>query len=193
MVLVLFHKLRLLDQPILVAEHGTGIIKLVLNVQQDGFSIQIEFVFLLMIIVLHTTQLEFVLLVLKVLLSIMAFVKSHKFKLQDQLILDVKLGIGITKDASNVQPDGSSITEFVDQLKTCAKILMPTLEHAQAVMKVIKFEMVNAYFAIVINLKILDAKLGIGKNKFVSNVLKIGFSKKEQVVSQSMINAEHQV
>jgi len=192
-VLVLFHKLRLLDQPILVAEHGTGIIKLVLNVQQDGFSIQIEFVFLLMIIVQHTTQLEFVLLVLKVLLSIMAFVKSHKFKLQDQLILDVKLGIGITKDASNVQPDGSSITEFVDQLKTCAKILMPTLEHAQAVMKVIKFEMVNAYFAIVINLKILDAKLGIGKNKFVSNVLKIGFSKKEQVVSQSMINAEHQV
>lgn len=153
-MLVLFHKLRLLDQPILVAEHGTGIIKLVLNVQQDGFSIQIEFVFLLMIIVQYTTQLEFVLLVLKVLLSIMAFVKSHKFKLQDQLILDVKLGIGITKDASNVQPDGSSITEFADQLKICANNLMPTLELAQAVIKVMKFKMVNVCSAIVKNLKI---------------------------------------
>lgn len=115
MALALFHKLKLLGQLILVAKPGTGIIKLALNVQQDGYSMPIGFVFLSMITVPHTAQLEFALLAIKVSLSIMVFAKFHKLKLPDLLILDAKLGIGIIKDVFNAQPDGSSIMEFADQ------------------------------------------------------------------------------
>lgn len=46
MVSVPFHKLKLQDQQTLVAKHGIGILKDVLNVLLDGLSINKDLVFL---------------------------------------------------------------------------------------------------------------------------------------------------
>jgi len=51
-------------------------------------------------------------------------------------------------------------------------------------MSVTKFEMANVCFVIVISLKILDARHGIGLIKSVLNVLKTGFIDKELDVYQ---------
>lgn len=96
--------------------------------------------------------------------------------------MDAKSGTGLTENALSAQHDGFFQMEYVFQLITCAQLGMPK-EHALPVTKDITLKMENVFTVTAqTDLKIWDAKHGIGKSKFVTNAQKNGIIRKEQDV-----------
>ena len=107
----------------------------------------------------------------------------------NQLIWDVRLGIGTDKFVSNAQPDGPSTQRvFVFQFLTTATngMLQELVLLASKVMKSLTDNVFNQPFN---NQLIWDAKLGIGTDKFVSNAQPDGLSTQRVSVFQSPITA----
>ena len=102
----------------------------------------------------------------------------------NQLIWDVRLGIGTDKFVSNVQPDGPSTQRVpVFQFLTTATNGMlqePVLPVIKA-MKSLKDNVFNQPFN---NQLIWDVRLGIGTDKFVSNAQPDGPSTQRVFVFQ---------
>ena len=94
-------------QLIWVARDGTGTIKNVSNVQQDGLWEPMEFVLPLMMLAQLGELMEPAQPATRVTILIMEF--AFLPQLQDLKISDVKIGIGTIKNVLNVQPDGTSM------------------------------------------------------------------------------------
>jgi len=105
-------------------------------------------------------------------------------QLLNQPIWDVKSGIGTSKFASNVQPDGPSTQrEFVFQfLTTVTNGMLQVL--ALLVIKVMNWLKDNVFNLLFNNQLIWDARLGIGTDKFVLNAQPDGPSTQRESVFQ---------
>ncbi len=147
------------------------------------------FAFQFLITVLNGMLQEPVLLVIKVMISLKDNAQNQPFN--NQLIWDVKLGIGTDKYALNAQPDGLSIQrEFVFQLLII--VLNGIIQElALHVIKDIKFQRVNVLNHQLLFQLIWDVKLGIGTNKFVLNVLMLGHLIQKVSVFQFQINVNN--
>ena len=118
--------LIMLSLPILVAKPGIGTIKSVFNVQTDGHSTQMEYVFQYLTTVENTTPLEHACHASKDMTSLMANVPSQLPITHNPPTSVARPGIGITKSASNVLTDGPSTQmESVYQYLTTAESTTP--------------------------------------------------------------------
>ena len=87
----------------------------------------------------------------------------------NQLIWDVKLGIGTDKFVSNAQPDGPS-TQRVSAFQFLTTVTNGMLqEPVPLVIKVMNWLKDNVFNQLFNNQLIWDARPGIGTDKFVSN------------------------
>ena len=107
----------------------------------------------------------------------------------NQLIWDVRLGIGTDKFVLNAQPDGPSTQRvFVFQFLTTVtngmlqELVLPVIK----VMRLLKVNVFNQPFN---NQLIWDVRLGIGTDKFVLNAQPDGLSTQRVSVFQSPITA----
>jgi hypothetical protein len=124
----------LLNQPIWDVKSGIGTLKFVLNVQQDGPSIQRAPVSQFLTTVINGMPQEPVLLVIKASASFTD--NAFNLLINNQPIWDVKLGIGTDKYVLNAHPDGPSTQRvFVFQYLTTVINGMPQ-EPVQPVIKV---------------------------------------------------------
>jgi len=122
------------NQPIWDVKLGIGTNKFVSNAQQDGLSTQREFVFQFLTTVTNGMLQEPVLLVIKD----TALLTDNVFNLpyNNQLIWDVKLGIGTDKFVLNAHPDGPS-TQRVSVFQFLTTVINGMLqEPVQPVIKV---------------------------------------------------------
>ena len=162
---MLFH--QSLNQLIWDAKFGIGTNKFVSNAQPDGPSTQRVFVFQFLTTVINGMLQEPALLVIKVTNWLKDNVFNQPFN--NQLIWDVRLGIGTDKFVSNAQPDGPS-TQRVSAFQFLTTAINGMLQElVLLVIKVTNWLKVNAFNQLFNNQPIWDVKLGIGTDKFVSN------------------------
>jgi hypothetical protein len=131
-------------QLIWVARDGTGTIKNVSNVQQDGLWEPMEFVLPLMMLAQLGELMEPAQPATRVTILIMEF--AFLPQLQDLKISDVKIGIGTIKNVLNALQDGlSDLTECVCQSVTTV-LLLTNLECAQLAITDMHWQTVNVKF-----------------------------------------------
>jgi hypothetical protein len=161
---------------------GIGTNKFVSNAQQDGPSTQRVSVFQFLTTVINGMLQEPVQPVIKVMIWSMDNVFNLLFN--NQLIWDVKLGIGTNKCALNAQPDGLSTQRVsVFQFLTTVTNGMPQ-EPVQPVIKVMIWLKVNVFNQPFNNQPIWDVRPGIGTDKYVSNAQQDGLSTQREPVFQ---------
>ena len=179
----------MLKQLILDVDYGIRKIKNVFNVQRTGFSILKAYVYQFPIYVELMMLLELVLHAIKVTTWLKESAPFPPQTTLNQLISDVKLGIGTIKNVSNVQRTGFSILKaYVYQLVTNVNLMM-LLDFVLHALKVTTWLKESAPFPpqTTLNQLISDVKLGIGTIKNVSNVQRTGFSILKAYVYQLVI------
>jgi hypothetical protein len=153
---------------------GTGITNFASNALKDGISILTEPVSPSPTIVLPTAVKELVNPATMVTPSSMDSVWPQSPL--SQLIPDVELGIGTTKDVFNALKDGYSVVIMsVRLLITNAKLMMLMETVLPATMDTMLLEDNVLWHQLLAQLK-SDVPLGIGINKFAFNALMDGFS-----------------
>ena len=170
------------NQPIWDVKLGIGTNKFVSNAQQDGPSTQREFVFQFLTTVTNGMLQEPVLLVIKDTALLMD--NAPNLPYNNQLIWDVRPGIGTDKCVSNAQQDGLSIQrEPVFQFLTTVTNGM-LQELVPFVIKDTALLTDNVFNQLFNNQPIWDVKLGIGTDKFVLNAQPDGLSTQRVSVFQ---------
>ena len=117
--------LIMLSLPILVAKPGIGTIKSVFNVQTDGHSTQMEYVFQYLTTVENTTPLEHACHASKDMTSLMANVPSQLPTMLNPPTSVARPGIGTTKYVLSAPIDGHSmLTGFAFPSQITVKVTM---------------------------------------------------------------------
>ena len=157
--------------PIQVAANGTGRTRFALSALLNGPSMLIKFVPLSLTFVPLTMPQELASLASKDTTWSTEFVSSQLSTLPSLLTQDVPNGIGITKSALSVQPNGlSTLMEFVFPFLTNVLLMTPMEPVFHASRDTISStESANSPHSIMPSLQIMDVVNGTGTTKFASN------------------------